>query len=191
MTERREIRQYGPEEARRLDNPEAGSIGASKDLDKTPATNTYAHDLHLDRQLRWEGEAGRDASASALPRQLQNEPKRLKAELDALEAIQVVEVKGFDYNNPKTGEVRAGEPGNIAMWMLDTDYNGRSVYPKQVFFPMAGKEAGWAKLAKSLKAELDEDLIEHYRGTVSLPFAVGKERTIAVKIIDDRGIESM
>jgi len=56
---------------------------------------------------------------------------------------------------------------------------------------MAGKDEGWAKLAKSLKAELDEDLIEAYRGTVSLPFAQGKERTIAVKIIDDRGIESL
>lgn len=156
-----------------------------------PATNTSAHDVHMDLQFRRAGEAGRDASASALPRQLQNEPKRLKAELDALEAIQVVEVKGFDYYNPKTGEVRAGEPGNIAMWMLGADDNGRSVYPRQVSFPMAGNDEGWAKLAKSLKAELDEDLIEHYRGTVSLPFALGKERTIALEIIDDRGIESL
>jgi adenine-specific DNA-methyltransferase len=26
---------------------------------------------------------------------------------------------------------------------------------------------------------------------VSLPFALGKERTVAVKIVDDRGIESL
>ena len=39
--------------------------------------------------------------------------------------------------------------------------------------------------------ELDEDLIEAYRGTVSLPFAAGEHRRIAVKIIDDRGIESL
>lgn len=54
--------------------------------------------------------------------------------------------------------------------MLDTDYDGRSLYPRQVFFPMAGDGEGWAKLARNLKAEIDEELIEAYRGTVSLPF---------------------
>jgi adenine-specific DNA-methyltransferase len=84
-----------------------------------------------------------------------------------------------------------GGPEKIAMWMLDTDYNGRSLFPRQVFFPMAGKQEGWARLAKSLKAEVDEDLAEAYRGTVSLPFTSGQEATIAAKIIDDRGIESL
>jgi adenine-specific DNA-methyltransferase len=75
--------------------------------------------------------------------------------------------------------------------MLDTDYDGRSLYPRQVFFPMAGEEGGWARLAKNLKAEIDEELIEAYRGTVSLPFEPGDNKRIAVKIIDDRGIESL
>ena len=48
----------------------------------------------------------------------------------------------------------------IAVWMLDTDYDGRSLYPRQVFFPMAGPRDGWSRLAKNLKAEIDEDLIE-------------------------------
>jgi adenine-specific DNA-methyltransferase len=56
---------------------------------------------------------------------------------------------------------------------------------------MAGEKDGWAKLARSLKAEINEDLIEAYRGTVSLPFTPGKYERIAVKIIDDRGIESL
>jgi adenine-specific DNA-methyltransferase len=42
-----------------------------------------------------------------------------------------------------------------------------------------------------IKAEIDPDRIETYRGTVSLPFAPGKHRRIALKIVDDRGIESM
>jgi adenine-specific DNA-methyltransferase len=100
-----------------------------------------------------------------------------------------VEVAGFDYYNPKSGEVNSGGQKNIAMWMLDTDYDGRSIFPRQVFFPMAGAKEGWAKLAKTLKAEIDEEKIEAYRGTVSLPFKPGKQ--IAVKIIDDRGIESL
>jgi adenine-specific DNA-methyltransferase len=75
--------------------------------------------------------------------------------------------------------------------MLDTDYDGRSLYPRQVFFPMAGDNEGWAKLAKNLKAEIDEELIEAYWGTVSLPFEAGEHKRIAVKIVDDRGIESL
>ena len=101
----------------------------------------------------------------------------------------VVEVLGFDYYNPKTGTVESGGKGDIAMWMLDTDYDGRSLFPSQVFFPMAGAKEGWATLAKNLKAEIDEEKIEAFRETVSLPFTPGK--AVAIKIIDARGIESL
>jgi len=101
----------------------------------------------------------------------------------------MIEVHGFDYYNPKTGTVDSGGKGDIAMWMLDHDYDGRSLFPSQVFFPMAGAKEGWATLARNLKAEIDEDKIEAFGGTVSLPFAPGRE--IAVKIIDARGIESL
>lgn len=101
-----------------------------------------------------------------------------------------VEVLGFDYYNTKTGTIESGGTEMIAMWMLDTDYDGRSLFPRQVFFPMASEKEGWARLAKNLRAEIDEELIETYRGSVSLPFEPGDNRRIAVKIIDDRGIES-
>lgn len=100
-----------------------------------------------------------------------------------------VEVMGFDYYNPKTGNVESGGKKNIAMWMLDTDYDNRSLFPSQVFFPMAGSGDGWDKLAKNLKAEIDEEKIESFKGTISLPFEAGS--AVAVKIIDDRGIESL
>ena len=102
-----------------------------------------------------------------------------------------VEVHGFDYFNTKTGELESGSEKQIAMWMLDTDYDGRSLYPKQVFFPMAGAKDGWSKLSKSLQAEIDEDLIEVYHGTMSLPFELDSRKQIAVKIVDDRGVESL
>jgi adenine-specific DNA-methyltransferase len=102
-----------------------------------------------------------------------------------------VEVLGFDYYNTRTGNIDSGGTDKIAMWLLDTDYDGRSIYARQVFFPMADDDGGWARLAKNLKAEIDEELIEAYRGTVSLPFEAGENKRIAVKIIDDRGIESL
>jgi adenine-specific DNA-methyltransferase len=102
-----------------------------------------------------------------------------------------VEVHGFDYYNPKTGNVESGGKNQIAMWMLDTDYDNRSLFPSQIFFPMAGANEGWATLAKNLRAEIDEEKIEAFRGTVSLPFELGSRKQAAVKIVDDRGIESL
>ena len=102
-----------------------------------------------------------------------------------------VQVRGFDYYNTKTGEIESGGEDRIALWMLDTDYDGRSLYPQQVFFPMSGTNDGWSRLARNLRAEIDEDLIEAYRGTTSLPFEMGDNQRVAVKIVDDRGIESL
>jgi adenine-specific DNA-methyltransferase len=102
-----------------------------------------------------------------------------------------VEVLGFDYYNTKTGNIESGGTDKIAMWMLDTDYDGRSLFPRQVFFPMAGEKDGWSRLAKNLKAVIDEELIEAYRGNTSLPFEIGENKRVAVKIVDDRGIESL
>jgi adenine-specific DNA-methyltransferase len=102
-----------------------------------------------------------------------------------------VEVYGFDYFDTVKGELVSGGKNKIAMWSLDTDYDERSLFPRQVFFPMAGKGEGWDKLKKNIRTELNEDLLGQFQGTVSLPFEAGENRKIAVKIVDDRGIESL
>jgi len=102
-----------------------------------------------------------------------------------------VAVKGFDYFNTKTGELDSGSTKNIAMWSLDTDYDGRAVFPHQTFFPLANAKEGWNRLKANIKAELDPDLLDAFHGTVSLPFDAGDHNRIAVKIVDDRGIESL
>ena len=102
-----------------------------------------------------------------------------------------VRVNGFDYYDVKKGTVESGSANRIAMWMLDTDYDGMSIEPHQVFFPMGGQKDGWNKLARTLKAEIDPDLIEKYAGNESLWFDIQSNSRIAVKIIDDRGIESL
>jgi adenine-specific DNA-methyltransferase len=102
-----------------------------------------------------------------------------------------VEVHGFDYFDTVKGELVSGGKSKIAAWALDTDYDERSLFPRQVFFPMAGAKDGWHKLKKDVKAELDESLLGTLHGTVSLPFEAGENRKVAVKIVDDRGIESL
>ena len=105
----------------------------------------------------------------------------------------LVEVLGFDYFDSRTGQVTSGGADKIAVWMLDPDYDGRSLFPRQVFFPLDGKQEkrGWNKLAKTLRAQIDQSRIEAYRGTVSLPFPAGEHRRVAVKVVDNRGVESL
>jgi adenine-specific DNA-methyltransferase len=100
-------------------------------------------------------------------------------------------VQGFDYYNTKTGNIESGGADKIAMWLLDPDYDGRSLFPRQVFFIADVMQDGLDKLARNLKAEIDPEKIVAYCGMVSLPFAAGAHRRAAVKIIDDRGIESL
>jgi adenine-specific DNA-methyltransferase len=102
-----------------------------------------------------------------------------------------VEVNGFDYFDPRAGDLVSGGKKQIAMWSLDTDYDQRSLMPHQVFFPMADAKGGWNRLKATVRSELDEELLEQFHGTVSLPFEAGDNRRIAVKIVDDRGIESL
>ena len=102
-----------------------------------------------------------------------------------------VGVNGFDYFDTVKGELVSGGKSRIAMWSLDIDYDGRSLFPHQVFFPMAGSGEGWGKLKKDIRAELDEDKLKAFQGTLSLPFAAGAHHRAAVKIVDDRGIESL
>lgn len=105
----------------------------------------------------------------------------------------VVRVVGFDYMDPESGEMKSGDDSDINMWMLDTDYDDRSLYPRQVFFPADGgsMQKLYLKMTKSLRAVIDGDLIKKYTSNTSLPFAAGEHKTIAVKIIDSAGRETL
>jgi len=101
-----------------------------------------------------------------------------------------VEIKGFDYYNPSKGQVESKGIEGIALWMIDTNYDERSVCPDQFFFPIEDKN-DWTKLKRTLKEEIDVDKIDFYQGVVSEPFDAGNHKKIAVKIVDNRGIESL
>lgn len=158
---------------------------AAKDIDETnwPGVNLLKAQMNMDLQTDDLKKGNRSSESFWLIGQPDVEPIKLK------DGTIQVSVNGFDYYDPKSGQVVSGGKDKIAMWLLDHDYDGRSLFPSQVFLPLSGAKEGWSTLAKNLKAEIDEDLIEAYKGTVSLPFKPGKQ--VAVKIIDDRGIESL
>lgn len=84
--------------------------------------------------------------------------------------------------------MESGGAGRTAICSIEPDHDGHGLFPRQVFFLTAGSRDGWVKLAKSLKGEIDTDLMEAYNGTVSLPFEAGEHDRAAVKIVDNRGV---
>ncbi|MBI5328637.1 MAG: site-specific DNA-methyltransferase [Deltaproteobacteria bacterium] len=97
-------------------------------------------------------------------------------------------LKGVDIYDPLTGEVYSDNGNRIAAWFIDTDYDKRAFCISQAFFP---DSTAWDKLKRALKATIDEDKFELLTSTQSLPFKLGKEKRIAVKVIDHRGNEVM
>ena len=105
----------------------------------------------------------------------------------------VVSINGYDYYDIKNDKIDSSGTSKIVMWMLDTNYDGKSLCPDQIFFPMKGGtgQKGWLKLAAALRSYIDVEKAAQFIATKSAKFDVQEERYAAVKIIDDRGIESM
>lgn len=108
----------------------------------------------------------------------------IKKHKDEYEVI----LKGVDIYDPLTGEVYSDNGNRIAAWFIDTDYDKRAFCISQAFFP---DSTAWDKLKRALKTSIDEEKFELLTSTKSLPFKLGKEKRIAVKVIDHRGNEVM
>jgi adenine-specific DNA-methyltransferase len=102
----------------------------------------------------------------------------------------VVKLLGVDIYDPATGKTDQTAGDNIPAWFLDEDYDGYSFNICQAFFPDgATSKNPWDKLENALRGIVDKEKIEHFRGTESLPFELEKHKTIAVKVLDNRGNE--
>ncbi len=104
------------------------------------------------------------------------------------DGLLTVTLEGVDIYNPVENTIHATNVDKVAAWFVDADYDGRTFCITQAFFPDA---SAWEKLAKALKAVVDESAFAALSGTVSLPFAAGEHKRVAVKVIDPRGNEVM
>ena len=99
----------------------------------------------------------------------------------------VVEIRGVDVYNPTTGEVRSSGTSEIALWMIDTDYDGESFFVRHCYF--TGDNDPYKRLKAALKADIDEAAWETLYSTKSRPFARPETGKIAVKVINHYGDE--
>ncbi len=99
----------------------------------------------------------------------------------------VVEIRGVDVYNPTTGEIRSSGTGEIALWMIDTDYDGESFFVRHCYF--TGGNDPFARLKRTLKADIDEAAWASLYSTRSRPFDQPQTGKIAVKVINHFGDE--
>ena len=99
----------------------------------------------------------------------------------------VIEIRGVDVYNPTTGEIRSSGTGEIALWMIDTDYDGESFFVRHCYF--TGGNDPYARLKRALKADIDEAAWESLYSTRSRPFEHPSTGKIAVKVINHYGDE--
>jgi adenine-specific DNA-methyltransferase len=102
-----------------------------------------------------------------------------------------VTMEGVDIYNPVDNSITPTGANKVAAWFLDSDYDGWTFCITQAFFP---DRSAWDKLSRALNGPggvIDEERFAALSGTVSLPFPIGKNKTLAVKVIDPRGNEVM
>ena len=101
----------------------------------------------------------------------------------------VVDLRGVDIYDPTTGDVRSNSTDQIALWMIDTDYDEESFFVRHCYF--TGGTDPYKRLKTALKADIDEEAWESLYRTVSRPFPRPETGKFAVKVINDYGDEVM
>jgi adenine-specific DNA-methyltransferase len=101
----------------------------------------------------------------------------------------VVDLRGVDVYDPTTGEVRSNSTDQIALWMIDTDYDEESFFVRHCYF--TGGNDPYKRLKTALKADIDEEAWESLHRTISRPFPRPETGRFAVKVINDYGDEVM
>ncbi len=99
----------------------------------------------------------------------------------------IVKVKGVDVYDPTTGEVRSGGVDQVALWMIDTDYDEESFFVRHCYF--TGGQDPYKRLKQALKADIDEEAWATLNRTESRPFPRPSTGKVAVKVINDYGDE--
>jgi adenine-specific DNA-methyltransferase len=101
----------------------------------------------------------------------------------------VIRINGVDVFDPTTGEVRSNDTSQIALWMIDTNYNEESFFVRHCYFTGGGDP--YKRLKSALKADIDPEAWETLYRTESRPFDKPDTGRIAVKVINDYGDEVM
>ncbi len=99
----------------------------------------------------------------------------------------VVTLLGVDVFDARQGLVRSDNPGAIACWFIDTNYDEEAFFVRHAYF--TGTDEPYKKLQQTLGDDIDASAWASLYRTASLPFARPAGGKIAVKVINHYGDE--
>ncbi len=102
-----------------------------------------------------------------------------------------VQVLGWNTYDPRTGQVRAGRPGDIDCWLLDTDHDGKAFFARRIHFPGKGSDRQLKRFRSALASRIESRLWDTMLSLTSAPFRRPKSGRIAVRIITTTGDEML
>ncbi len=102
-----------------------------------------------------------------------------------------VEVRGWNTYDPATGNIRAGKPGEIDCWLLDTDHDGKAFHARRIHFPGKGDDRQLERFRKALAGRIHPRHWASMESLVSAPFRRPQSGRIAVRIITTTGDEML
>ncbi len=85
--------------------------------------------------------------------------------------------------------MRWNDTGQVALWMIDTNYDGDSFFVRHCYFTGGGDP--YKRLKTALRSEIGADAWASLNSTTSRPFPRPETGHIAVKVINDYGDEVM
>lgn len=100
----------------------------------------------------------------------------------------VIDLLGVDVYDPTTGIIRSNDTTEIALWMIDSDYDEESFFVRHCYVSGGGADP-YARLKRALRAEIDPQAWDSLRSTRSRPFPPPTSGKIAVKVINHYGDE--
>ncbi|MGH3568780.1 MAG: site-specific DNA-methyltransferase [Pseudonocardia sp.] len=100
----------------------------------------------------------------------------------------IVRLRGVDVYDPTTGVIRSNDTTEIALWMIDSDYDEESFFVRHCYFSGGGSDP-YERLKRALRADIDEAAWSTLYGTTSRPFPAPSSGKIAVKVINHYGDE--
>ena len=102
-----------------------------------------------------------------------------------------LEVRGIDTYDPRQNSVRSGTVKDFHCIMTDTEYDGLSFRVRRINFPNQTGDRQLERMKRDLQRHIDDRKWNRLLTAVTIPFDPPESGEVAVKVIDQAGMETM
>ena len=98
-----------------------------------------------------------------------------------------VQIRGYDTFDPMTGDLKHGSADTVDCWLVDTNYDGQSLFARRIHLPDKENDKQIKRLKIKLAGKVNHTHWQSMMSLKSMPFETPKTGRIAVRIITEYG----